>query len=305
LSASGRPERPADGILVINKAAGWTSFDVVARVRRLTNQRRAGHAGTLDPAATGVLPICLGLATRVVEYLGEQGKAYRATIHFGIETDTYDREGAIVAEHPLPSEMDRAAIEAMLPRFTGTVMQVPPMYSALKHNGQRLYDLARAGQEVERLPRPVQIDRLTILAWQPPLLDLEIACGKGTYIRSLAHDLGQVFGCGAMLEALQRTRVGPFTLAESVSLDDLASDGWQKYLLPIDAALTHLRAVTLTPEQEVWLRQGRDLALPGVPGAPDEISRAYAANSAFLGVLVATEAGMWHPHKVFPPSPDE
>lgn len=298
MSASGPPEIP-EGILVINKAAGWTSFDVVARARRLTGQRRTGHAGTLDPAATGVLPVCLGQATRVVEYLGAQGKEYRATIHFGIETDTYDQEGAIVAEHPLPEEMDQAAIAAALPRFTGTVMQVPPMYSALKHNGQRLYDLARAGQEVERPPRPVRIDRLTILAWQPPLLDLEIACGKGTYIRSLAHDLGRVFGCGASLEALQRTRVGPFTLQESITLDDLARDGWAAHLMPADAALAHLRAVTLTVEQGVWLRQGRDLALPESASAPDEILRAYLPDSQFLGLLVVTEAGMWHPHKLF------
>src|SRR6185437_1326323 len=199
------------------------SFDVVARVRRIAHMKRVGHAGTLDPAATGVLPVCLGQATRMVEYLSATGKEYRATITFGVETNTYDAEGEIVATLPLPPILDYAAIQTALVPFTGNILQVPPMFSALKRNGQRLYDLARAGQQVELEPRPVRIDALTIVAWDAPTLVLDVACGKGTYIRSLAHDLGAVFGCGAHLAALIRARVGPFALRHSVTLDNLAA----------------------------------------------------------------------------------
>jgi tRNA pseudouridine55 synthase len=262
LSASSLPE-PA-GIFNIDKPAGWTSHDVVARVRKLARLKRVGHAGTLDPAAVGVLPVCLGQATRLVEYLSATGKEYRATITFGVETTTYDAEGEIVARRSLPPDLDRAAIEAVLPRFQGTIMQAPPLYSALKRDGRRLYELARAGEQIEVAPRPVRIDLLEIADWQSPTLVLDIACGKGTYIRSLAHDLGEALGCGAHLAALIRTRVGPFTRARSITLDALATafadDTWRDHLFAPDEAALDLPAVILGPASEKRVRNGQVVA---------------------------------------------
>jgi tRNA pseudouridine55 synthase len=307
LSASNPTEAPPqlDGIFPIHKAAGWTSHDVVARVRRIAHMKRVGHAGTLDPAATGVLPVCLGQGTRVVEYLSDTGKAYRATITFGTETNTYDAEGEVTATQPVPSSLDRAAIEAVLPQFLGTIMQVPPIYSALKRNGQRLYDLARAGIEVELEPRPVHIDALTIIDWQSPTLTLDVECGKGTYIRSLAHDLGAVLGPGAHLAALVRTRVGPFNLAQTVTLDDLAgaftAGTWQQHFYAPDEALLTLPAAILASINEGRLRNGQLLHFPA-----SEISdqmRAYATDGRFLGILARRAPDAWQPDKVFAVTP--
>ncbi len=302
MSAFAPVEPPAlDGILNLNKPAGWTSFDVVARVRRLAYMKRVGHAGTLDPAATGVLPVCLGQATRMVEYLSATGKEYRATITFGVETNTYDAEGEIVASQPLPPTLDRAAIQAALARFTGDIMQVPPMFSALKRDGQRLYDLARAGQQVELAPRPVRIDALSIVAWQAPTLVLDVACGKGTYIRSLAHDLGAVFGCGAHLATLIRTRVGPFTLPRSLTLDDLASvaaeNRWPDVLFAPDEAALDLPAVILAPPSEARVRNGQPLHVAASVAAKQ--MRAYSSDGRFLAILTCRAPDHWKPDKVF------
>lgn len=293
---------PIDGIVSIHKEAGWTSHDVVARVRRIAGQRRVGHAGTLDPAATGVLPVCLGQATRVVEYLSDSGKAYRATIVFGVETDTYDAEGTTTAQHDVPATLDRAAIEAALPQFLGYIMQVPPAYSALKRDGKRLYDLARAGIEVIVEPRPVRIDSLEIIAWESPTLTLDVACGKGTYIRSLAFDLGRTLGPGAHLGGLIRTRSGPFTLAQSVTLAQLeaAKQGEQLHdlLFAPDEALLHFSAAILGEENERRTRQGQRLLFPHIaPG--DEPMRAYSTDGRFLAILSREDATTWHPSKVF------
>lgn len=310
MSASEPTEAPParDGIININKEHGWTSHDVVARARRLLGQKRIGHAGTLDPAATGVLPICVGQATRIVEYLGESGKSYRATITFGTETTTYDAEGEIIAQRDLPATLDRAAIEAVLPDFTGTIQQVPPLYSALKRNGKRLYELARAGEQVELAPRPVRIDALRIIAWDAPTLVLDVDCGKGTYIRSLAHDLGERCGCGAHLAALERTRVGPFTIANSVTLDALAlalaQDTWGEHLYAPDEALMHLHAAILGAANEQRVRQGQSLALRTTTAhAPDRLLRAYSTDGRFLAILTAADDATWHPAKVFQVTP--
>src|SRR5579883_3475296 len=187
-----------DGILNINKATGMTSHDVVARVRRLLKQKRIGHAGTLDPAASGVLPICVGLGTRVAEYLSESGKAYQAKIHFGVVTDTYDTEGSILRSSDA-SELTLAHIEEMLPHFLGAQRQVPPLYSAIKLQGQPAYKRIRAGEEITLEARLIDIYSLRIVDWQIPLLTLDIECSKGTYIRSLAYDMGEYLGCGAHL----------------------------------------------------------------------------------------------------------
>src|SRR2546425_2867098 len=241
-----------DGILNINKATGMTSHDVVASIRRLLKQKRVGHAGTLDPAASGVLPICIGKGTRVAEYLSESGKAYQAEIVFGVETDTYDSEGAIVRTAST-ADLTRAQIEQVLQHFTGPQMQLPPRYSAIKLQGQPAYKRVRAGEEVSLEPRPIVIYQLDIIDWLPPCLTLAIECSKGTYIRSLAYDLGERLTCGAYLGALIRTRSGPFSLSESIAIEQLAvatvAGTADMYLHPIDRALQqhpalHLDAAT-------------------------------------------------------------
>src|SRR5437879_4672171 len=197
-----------DGILNINKPTGMTSHDVVAKIRKILQQKRVGHAGTLDPAASGVLPICIGHGTRVAEYLSESGKAYQAEIIFGVVTDTYDSEGTIIRTASV-AELLLPQIEEALSHFLGPQLQLPPRYSAIKIQGQPAYKRVRAGQEVTLEARPITITSLTIIAWNSPRLTLAIECSKGTYIRSLAYDLGEQLGCGAHLAALTRTRSGP------------------------------------------------------------------------------------------------
>ena len=289
-----------DGIFNIDKPTGITSHDVVARVRRLAGQKRVGHAGTLDPAASGVLPVLLGQATRIAEYLSESGKAYRATIHFGVVTDTYDAEGTIVRQTPVA--LSRGDIESVLPGFLGDQMQRPPMYSAIKRDGQRLYALARAGHTVEVDPRPIHIDALEIVDWTLPALILDIACSKGTYIRSLAFDLGERLGTGAHLAALVRTRSGPFTLATSVSLDTLSqafeSGTWRDHCFAPDEALLDWQAAILGEENEWRLLHGLQVFVPAAPPTYENpLLRAYSADGRFLGILRREESG-WQPHKV-------
>ncbi len=255
-----------DGILNINKPTGMTSHDVVGKVRKLLSQRRVGHAGTLDPAASGVLPVCVGQATRVAEYLSESGKAYRATLVFGIVTDTYDAEGAVVQETDA-SALTRQQIEAMLPSFLGSQMQVPPRYSAIKLAGQPAYKRARAGEEIMLDARPITISRLEIVDWQPPALTLDIECSKGTYIRSLAYDLGKRSGYGAFLRNLVRTRSGPFVLSESITLEQVAEavergEVW-RYLHAPEKALEYARALVL--DIETAERVGHGNAFSGAP----------------------------------------
>ena len=302
-----------DGIFVINKSDGMTSHDVVARVRRLTRQKRVGHAGTLDPAATGALPILLGLATRVAEYLSESGKAYRAVIRFGVETNTYDREGEVTREAPSDS-LTLAQIAAALPDFLGEQDQLPPIYSAIKRGGRPLYALARAGEVVVVEPRRVRIDTLRIFAWQPPDLTLDVECGKGTYIRSLAHDLGQRLGPGAHLAALTRTRSGPFTLDQALTLEELeralATDAWRDHFFAADEALLDWPALILGEASEARMRQGQPLRfaetvsssspagrVTGSEAPP--LARSYSADGRFLGIVQWSEEQVaWQPHKV-------
>ena len=296
-----------DGIFNVDKPVGMTSHDVVARVRRLAGQKRVGHAGTLDPAASGVLPILLGQATRLAEYLSERGKAYRATIRFGIVTDTYDTEGQIVGESSV--SLTRDVIAAALPEFLGDQLQRPPLYSAIKHNGQRLYALARAGQTPEAPPRPIYINSLEIVDWTSPTLVLDVVCGKGTYIRSIAFDLGERLGPGAHLAALVRTRSGPFTLASSITLDALAQafdeNTWRDHCFAADEALLDWRAAILSPENETRMRYGQSLPLPAsLLTNQRPLLRAYSADGRFLGILRHDEA-VWQPHKVLLTTPDD
>ena len=265
-----------DGIFNINKATGMTSHDVVAKIRKLLKQKRAGHAGTLDPAASGVLPICAGQGTRVAQYLSESGKAYQAKIVFGAATDTYDAEGAIT-HTASTAELTLSKIEEMLPRFAGPQLQVPPPYSAIKLQGQPAYKRARAGEEIALEPRPIVIYALEVIDWTPPRLTLAIECSKGTYVRSLAHDLGLQLGCYAYLEALVRTRSGPFLLAESITLEQLAeavaTDTVQRYLYPVDKALEQYPALVVDAETAERVKHGNAFRMPaGLAGRPQGIA---------------------------------
>lgn len=289
-----------DGILVIHKAVGMTSHDVVARVRKLLKQKRVGHAGTLDPAASGVLPICIGQGTRVAEYLSESGKAYSASIVFGIVTDTYDAEGTVLERASIEG-LDRAKIEAALAHFMGAQMQMPPRYSAIKIQGQPAYKLARAGEEIEMAARPVTIYRLEIQNWEPPVLALDIECSKGTYIRSLAHDLGQQLGCGAHLGGLVRTRSGPFGLAESITLEQLAeaveSGTVEQFVRPADRALEAYPAIYVDEAGLERVRYGNAFWSEGaeIKG----LARVYDAAGHFIALAEWDEGrGMWQPKKV-------
>ncbi len=252
-----------DGILVLDKPGGWTSHDVVARVRQLTRARRVGHTGTIDPLGTGVLVICVGRATRVAEYMVGHDKRYRATIRLGVETDTYDVEGRVTAQHPV--DVSEASLRSALQRLTGDIQQVPPMYSALKRDGRKLVDLARRGVEIEREPRQVTIYSIDVLSFDPPDAVIDVHCSAGTYIRSLAHDAGRVLGCGAILSALTRTAAGDFTLEQAVSLvrfEVAVDDGsWPSLLRPLDAGLAAFPAITVGEDDARRARHG--MSIPG------------------------------------------
>jgi tRNA pseudouridine55 synthase len=249
--------------------------------------------------ATGVLVVCVGQATRLSEYLVDSDKTYRATVLLGVETDTYDADGEVTATHPV--DVDRAAVEAALDAFRGEIQQAPPMYSAVKHKGTPLYRLARAGKEVEREPRWVNINALALLDWTPPAFTIETTCSAGTYIRTLAYDLGQALGTGAHLTALRRLRSGRFHAADAVPLDalreDFASDAWREHLQPADLALLGKPAIHLDDEAVRLVGNGRDISAPLEASG---LARAYAPDGRFMAILQADlGAGVWHPIKVF------
>ncbi len=285
------------GFLNIDKPTGMTSHDVVAHIRRAAQQKRVGHAGTLDPAATGVLVVALGNATRLIEYVQDStSKRYLATVCLGATTTTDDAEGAVLARVAVPP-LDRAALDQALEPLRGEIMQVPPMYSALHHQGRRLHELARAGIVVERAARPVTIERLALRDWSAPLLTLDIMCSKGTYIRSLARDLGESLGCGAHLQALRRTAVGAFTIDDAVPLVLLVEnpENIMSTLLPPDIAVADWPAVTLGAEAVRQVRNGLAIALTGT-GA--DRARAHGPEGDLLALLVRA-GDLWRPAKVF------
>ncbi len=298
-------EAHISGILNLNKAAGMTSHDVVAEVRRISGQKRVGHAGTLDPLATGVLLVCLGQATRVVEYLMQSHKIYGAGIHLGISTDTYDAEGQVT--HSSHDEQIRAIsvaqIENSLASFVGHIEQTPPMYSALKHKGQPLYKLARRGLSLPRRPRSIQIEAIDLLEWSPPLLTIEVKCSPGTYIRSLAHDLGERLGCGAHLYRLNRLASGHFPLAQAITLETASQvfrqGRWAEVLHPIDEALVAYEAITVDGETERKIRFGQQVAGP-TPSCLPSLRRAYSGQGQLIALLsYDARTGLWQPKKVF------
>jgi len=293
-----------DGILNINKPPGRTSFSIVALVKRLSGVKRVGHAGTLDPAATGVLPVCLGQGRRVVPFLHDTNKVYKAQIELGVTTDSYDATGNITATGD-PTGLGRQHLLSALDSFRGLIQQTPPMYSAVKYGGKRLYELARAGIEVERKSRPAQIYRLELKSWQPPVATIEVECGKGTYIRSLAHDVGQLLGCGAHLKSLVRLKYGCFDIKDAVSLPQL-EDGfhhgyWHRFIYPIDIVFEDWAAVVVDDAGEADVRNGRPVELPDDDFQPEaDHLRVYNGDGRFLGVLQFNrEKGHWRPGKVF------
>ena len=288
------PKMPPSALLNIDKPAGITSHDVVAQIRRIVRLRRVGHAGTLDPLATGVLVIAVGRATRLLEYVVGQPKTYLATIRLGQTTTTYDAEGEVASEQPV--NVTPAGLAAALAQFRGDILQIPPMYSAVKQDGQTLYKLARQGIEVDRPPRPVTIYDLNLQTWAGPLVTLRIVCSAGTYIRSIAHDLGQVLGCGAYLSGLRRTAVGPFTTATATPLASLATENWPEYALPPEMAIAHLPRLAVSAAAAAELRYGRLIDRP--PGSSEELVCAYDPAGAFVGILTAS-GPHWQPHKIW------
>ena len=266
-----------NGIVIVDKPQGWTSQDVTARLRRVFETRRIGHGGTLDPMATGVLPVFVGRATRGVEFFEHAEKTYEALLLPGVVTDTEDVTGTVLERHP--AALTEAAVEAVLPRVRGEILQVPPMYSALKVNGQKLCDLARKGQTVERKPRPVTIHELAFLGFQDDCLRLRVRCSKGTYIRTLCKDLGEALGCGGCMAQLRRVSAGSYTIRQAVPLETLleSADPGQ-YLLPVDSLFASLPALTLTPNQETRCRNGN----PFTRNVPDGRYRCYGKSGEFL-----------------------
>ncbi len=294
-----------DGILNLHKPQGWTSHDVVARVRRLTRIRRVGHSGTLDPMATGVLLVCLGRATRIAEYLMAGRKRYRAVVRLGISTDSHDADGQVTATAPVTAS--RAEVQAALSHFRGSINQVPPMVSAIKQNGQPLYKLARRGITVKRAARPIEIYELTLTDWSFPQFTLELSTSPGTYVRALARDLGQQLGCGAHLSALTRLSSGDFGLDQAIELEQLAAavvkGEWHHLVLPLDAGLRDFPACTLEEQESRRVRSGRPLAAELITAPTDQLCRAYAGHDKRLLALLKfdDDAQLWRPHKVFHP----
>jgi len=292
-----------NGLLNVNKPPGCTSFSIVARVRRLSGERRVGHAGTLDPAASGVLPICLGQATRVAEYLLEYPKEYVAGIELGISTDTYDGEGRVTGKGTLHN-ISLAMVEDVLQSFEGTIDQVPPAFSAVKVLGKKSYALARAGHEVILQPRRVHIYNIHVMSSDLPYLKLKVSCSKGTYIRSLANDLGERLGCHAYLKDLVRVSYGPFKIEDAVTPDQLqraaSEDLIDRLLYPLDCVLTGGDRVYLDESQAGSVEKGLDVPLEMQSPYSKDYCSAYTADGRLLAVMkFVKENGLWHPEKVF------
>ena len=276
-----------NGIVIVNKPQGWTSQDVTARLRRVFGTRRIGHGGTLDPMATGVLPVFVGRATRGVEFFEHAEKTYEATLRLGITTDTEDITGAVLEERPVA--VTRQQLEEALEKFRGDILQVPPMYSALKINGQKLCDLARKGKEVERQPRPITIYQLDCLAFDGVTARLLVHCSKGTYIRTLCKDIGESLGTGGCMEALCRVTAGEYTLEGSVPLETLLeTQAPERYLRPVDSMFARFEAVTLTEKQEKRCRNGNSFSVNMTEGT----YRAYGKDGEFLMLAQVTDGVM-------------
>ena len=282
-----------NGIVIVDKPQDWTSQDVTAKLRGVFRTRRIGHGGTLDPMATGVLPVFVGRGTRGVEFFEHAEKTYEAELRLGIATDTEDITGTVLEEKPV--NITREAFLAALEGFRGEILQVPPMYSAIKVNGQKLCDLARKGREVERQPRPVTIHTLECLEFTGGTARLRIHCSKGTYIRTLCKDIGQALGCGGCMASLRRVSAGAYTIEEAIPLEKLvAAEDPAVFLRPVDSMFVEYPAVTLTANQEKRCRNGNAFSLPLEEGT----YRAYSQSGEFL-MLAKVEAGVMSTVKSF------
>jgi tRNA pseudouridine55 synthase len=303
-AAPGRRQRPParhHGILPLNKARGITSFQAVREVRRILGERRVGHAGTLDPAATGLLPICVGQATRLVDYLHQQPKRYHCVLRLGERSTTMDLEGEVTRSGDA-SAVDASAVREALARFVGDIEQIPPMYSAVRHDGRHLYELARQGVEVERQPRAVTILEARLLDLRPGEVaeaEVDVLCGKGTYMRVLASDVGDALGTGGLLAWLERTAYGPLTVADSVTIEELgALEDPGSALRPLDVAVTFLPRLDLAPAQALQVQRGQSVWVPRLPEPrPRGACRAHSVH----GELVAVgelQGNLYRPTKV-------
>ena len=287
-----------NGIVIVDKPQGWTSQDVTARLRRVFNTRRIGHGGTLDPMATGVLPVFVGRATRAVEFFEHADKVYEATLQLGVITDTEDITGTVLEEKPVSvSESDLLAV---LEQFRGEIQQIPPMYSAIKVNGQKLYDLARQGKEVERKSRTITIFALDLLEFAGDTAKIRVHCSKGTYIRTLCKDIGLALGCGGCMAALRRTAAGNYPIGQAVALETLLeTENPEQYLLAVDSIFSTYPEVVLTEKQTLRCRNGNSFSID----LPDGTYRAYDKNGEFL-MLAKVESGVMLTIKsFFEPSP--
>ncbi len=294
--------RRIDGILLLDKPVGITSNAALQQVKRLYRARKAGHTGSLDPQASGLLPICLGEATKLSGFLLDADKRYEGTCRLGVRTTTADAEGEVVETRPVPP-LSEARVREVLARFTGEIQQVPPMHSAVKVNGQPLYKLAHQGLEVERKPRTVTIYELELTRLAGDELDIRMRCSKGTYVRTLAEEIGEVLGCGAHLAALRRTAVGPFDVADAIPLAELERlaeagglEALDARLLPMEAALADWPAVTLTANSAYYLRQGQPVLVPQAPTSG--WVRLFGEDQGFLGVGQVLDDGRIAPRRL-------
>jgi len=293
--------RDVDGILLLDKPSGITSNDALQQVKRLYFAKKAGHTGSLDPLASGVLPICMGEATKVSAFLLDADKRYQVRCQLGVRTATADAEGEVIETRPVGS-YSREQLEAVLQQFRGSIEQVPPMYSALKHQGQRLYKLARQGVEVEREPRPVEIHELLLTGQGDDWIDIAVHCSKGTYVRTLAEDIGEKLGCGAHVTVLRRTGVGPYGEEHLVTIETLEQlkqndmAAMDDLLLPIESALTQWPDVNLSSDAAFYLQQGQAVLVPHAPTSG--WVRLYEGNRSFLGMGEILDDGRVAPRRL-------
>lgn len=295
--------RVIDGVLLLDKPIGLTSNQALQRVKRLFDARKAGHTGSLDPLASGLLPICLGQATKVSGFLLNAGKRYQVVARLGQRTDTGDADGQVIEERPVPA-LDRGLVKRVLARFEGSQTQIPPMYSAIKHQGQRLYKLARQGIEIERQPREIEIHGLELLSLEADALELEVACSKGTYVRTLVEDIARALGTVAHVIVLRRLGVGPYAEGRMYKLEELealAEQGMERLdelLLPVDSALDHWPSVELGADNAYYLMQGQAVMAPGAPSSGKV--RLYDEGHGFLGIGEVKLDGRVAPTRLFP-----
>ncbi len=280
-----------NGILNINKGLGLTSFDAVRKIKKIAHTKKVGHTGTLDPEASGVLPICIGGATKFADYIMKDDKVYRATLRLGIVTDTYDKEGAVLRTSEVTSSEEE--VISVINSFTGRIKQVPPMYSALKVNGQRLYSLARQGIEIERAARDIEIFSIEIIEMDLPFVVFDVKCSKGTYIRSLCYDIGEKLGCGGAMWALVRTRSGFFDIENSVRLEDLTEENIADHLISVEKALWNYPSAAFETKYAKLLLNGVSLMDNNAIGSltMDVMYKVYDEDSRFIGIGKLSQSG--------------